>query len=162
MQQNKDTKLPLDMDYAALPCLSAEEVEKLTRVRPATLHEAGAISGITPKALLYIYNALQASSNRAKRSAASERNEAKRQQHEKRSAASESDASNLRHLEGGATLSVREQEGLAAERLDKRIRARKGLGVTNQLELVAIEDIEQHALELEEGHEPPDAHHWME
>ena len=35
------------------------QVEKLTATQPATLSEAGAIPGITPKALFYIYNHLR-------------------------------------------------------------------------------------------------------
>lgn len=40
-----------DMDYTGLPGLSTEVQEKLNRVRPQTLGQAGRISGITPAAL---------------------------------------------------------------------------------------------------------------
>jgi tRNA uridine 5-carboxymethylaminomethyl modification enzyme len=43
--------LPRDMDYSGVPGLTREAVEKLERVRPATLGQAGRISGITPAAL---------------------------------------------------------------------------------------------------------------
>ena len=43
--------LPQDMDYAAVAGLSREVVEKLTRIAPATLGQAGRISGVTPAAL---------------------------------------------------------------------------------------------------------------
>jgi tRNA uridine 5-carboxymethylaminomethyl modification enzyme len=43
--------LPADMDYAAVAGLTREAVEKLTRIRPLTLGQAGRISGITPAAL---------------------------------------------------------------------------------------------------------------
>ncbi len=43
--------LPPDLDYAAVAGLSREVVEKLLRVAPATLGQAGRISGVTPAAL---------------------------------------------------------------------------------------------------------------
>lgn len=43
--------LPPDLCYADIPGLSLEVVEKLTRVQPRTLGQAGRISGITPAAL---------------------------------------------------------------------------------------------------------------
>ena len=43
--------LPPDTDYAAVAGLSREVVEKLTRIAPATLGQAGRISGVTPAAL---------------------------------------------------------------------------------------------------------------
>lgn len=43
--------LSSDMDYTGLPGLSAEVQEKLNRVKPQTLGQAGRISGITPAAL---------------------------------------------------------------------------------------------------------------
>ena len=45
------TALPEDMVYAGIPGLSREAVEKLTRIQPRTLGQAGRISGITPAAL---------------------------------------------------------------------------------------------------------------
>ena len=53
------TRIPHDFDYGALPCLRTEEVEKLSEARPETLEAARAISGITPKAVLYVYQVLQ-------------------------------------------------------------------------------------------------------
>ena len=55
---NGHARIPGDFDYAAIPCLSTEEVEKLTKRQPATLKDAGDIPGITPKALLYVYSTL--------------------------------------------------------------------------------------------------------
>ncbi len=46
-----DLALPPDLDYAALPGLRNELVEKLLRYRPATLDEASRIPGMTPAAL---------------------------------------------------------------------------------------------------------------
>ncbi|MDR3175896.1 MAG: tRNA uridine-5-carboxymethylaminomethyl(34) synthesis enzyme MnmG [Desulfovibrio sp.] len=43
--------LPEDMGYAGMPGLSRELAEKLERVRPRTLGQAGRISGITPAGL---------------------------------------------------------------------------------------------------------------
>lgn len=43
--------LPADLDYAALPGLRGELVEKLGRTRPATVEDASRIPGITPVAV---------------------------------------------------------------------------------------------------------------
>ncbi|MHC1711444.1 MAG: tRNA uridine-5-carboxymethylaminomethyl(34) synthesis enzyme MnmG [Solidesulfovibrio sp.] len=51
MGRMEATLLPPDTDYAAVPGLSREVVEKLTRVAPMTLGQAGRISGVTPAAL---------------------------------------------------------------------------------------------------------------
>ncbi len=45
------TPLPADLDYAQVRGLSNEVREKLARIRPHTLGQAGRISGITPAAL---------------------------------------------------------------------------------------------------------------
>ncbi|MGM0425305.1 MAG: tRNA uridine-5-carboxymethylaminomethyl(34) synthesis enzyme MnmG, partial [Thermodesulfobacteriota bacterium] len=50
-QRLEQTPLPLDMDYYAIPGLTKEAAEKLSRVRPRSLGQAGRISGITPAAL---------------------------------------------------------------------------------------------------------------
>jgi tRNA uridine 5-carboxymethylaminomethyl modification enzyme len=49
--------IPPHFDYAAVPQLRAEAREKLTRIRPASLGQAGRISGISPAdlAVLLIY-----------------------------------------------------------------------------------------------------------
>jgi len=51
MGRLENVRLPADMDYAAVSGLSREVVEKLTAVAPATLGQAGRISGVTPAAL---------------------------------------------------------------------------------------------------------------
>ena len=80
MEQNRQARIPDGFDYASLPCLSAEEVEKLSAERPDTLASASAIPGITPKALMYLYNELQAATRRRARQEGAARNEVARQQ----------------------------------------------------------------------------------
>jgi tRNA uridine 5-carboxymethylaminomethyl modification enzyme len=41
-------RLPADIDYAEIPGLRAEAIEKLSRIRPATLGQASRIPGVTP------------------------------------------------------------------------------------------------------------------
>jgi len=43
--------LPEDLDFASIPGLSAEVVEKMSRIRPLNLGQASRISGITPAAI---------------------------------------------------------------------------------------------------------------
>jgi len=44
-------RLPADMDFRAIPGLTAEVREKLERVKPLSLGQASRISGITPAAI---------------------------------------------------------------------------------------------------------------
>ena len=44
-------RIPVDLDYAGMPGLSREIVEKLTRVRPSSIAQASRIPGVTPAAL---------------------------------------------------------------------------------------------------------------
>lgn len=56
--------IPEGFDYSGLPGLSAELREKLSRIRPRTLGQAGRIEGITPAALLLLLAHLRASERR--------------------------------------------------------------------------------------------------
>ena len=51
LRRDEGTPLPAGLDYAAIPGLSAEMVERLTKAAPETLAAAGRIRGITPAAL---------------------------------------------------------------------------------------------------------------
>jgi tRNA uridine 5-carboxymethylaminomethyl modification enzyme len=50
-RREESLQLPADLDFAAVGSLSTEIRDKLTRVRPTTLGQAGRISGVTPAAL---------------------------------------------------------------------------------------------------------------
>ena len=56
-QRMESRPIPAHFDYAAVPQLRAEAREKLSRIRPANLGQAGRISGICPAdlAVLLIY-----------------------------------------------------------------------------------------------------------
>ncbi len=56
-QRMESRPIPAHFDFAALPQLRAEAREKLGRIRPANLGQAGRISGISPAdlAVLMIY-----------------------------------------------------------------------------------------------------------
>ncbi|MEW5424557.1 tRNA uridine-5-carboxymethylaminomethyl(34) synthesis enzyme MnmG [Amorphus sp. 3PC139-8] len=51
LRDGEARNLPTDLDYSALPGLSAELREKLERIRPQSLGQAGRIDGMTPAAL---------------------------------------------------------------------------------------------------------------
>ena len=51
LRKEEQLMLPVDLDYAAIPSLSAELRQKLGRINPATLGQAARIDGMTPAAL---------------------------------------------------------------------------------------------------------------
>ncbi len=54
LRSDEAVRLPGDLDYAAIPGLSNEMVERLASARPATLGAASRIRGVTPAALAAI------------------------------------------------------------------------------------------------------------
>ncbi|MGE0847063.1 MAG: tRNA uridine-5-carboxymethylaminomethyl(34) synthesis enzyme MnmG [Flavobacteriaceae bacterium] len=52
--RDEQLTIPADFDYAGVPGLSAELQGKLSRIRPASVGQAGRINGMTPAALLLI------------------------------------------------------------------------------------------------------------
>nr|MCS5582060.1 tRNA uridine-5-carboxymethylaminomethyl(34) synthesis enzyme MnmG [Pseudomonadales bacterium] len=51
IEAQQDFPLPGDLDYTEIHGLSNEVVQKLNQVKPATLGQAGRISGVTPAAV---------------------------------------------------------------------------------------------------------------
>ena len=54
LRREEGLRLPADLDYGAMPSLSAELRQKLLAVRPLTLGQASRIDGMTPAALAVI------------------------------------------------------------------------------------------------------------
>ncbi len=54
LQKERDSAIPADVDYMALPSLSMELRHKLAMVRPANLGQASRIEGMTPAALAVV------------------------------------------------------------------------------------------------------------
>jgi tRNA uridine 5-carboxymethylaminomethyl modification enzyme len=59
LRRDEAHAIPGDFDYRAMNGLSRELTEKLSRVRPATLAQAGRIDGMTPAALTLVLSALR-------------------------------------------------------------------------------------------------------
>ena len=55
VQRDSRVWLPADMDYSAIPGLSNEMVERLTKAGPETLDQASRVPGVTPAALSALY-----------------------------------------------------------------------------------------------------------
>jgi tRNA uridine 5-carboxymethylaminomethyl modification enzyme len=51
LQKHEATQLPTHLNYAEVPGLSSEVIQKLNQIKPATIAQAGRISGVTPAAL---------------------------------------------------------------------------------------------------------------
>lgn len=58
IEQNRLVSLPPDLDYAAIPGLSAEMAERLSLARPSNLDQASRVQGITPAGLTALYVAV--------------------------------------------------------------------------------------------------------
>ena len=60
-KQMEDRALPPDIDYEAIDGLRLEARQKLARIRPANLGQAGRISGVNPAdiAVLMVYLSLK-------------------------------------------------------------------------------------------------------
>ena len=54
MQRADGTRIPASLDYAAVPGLSNEMIERLGTARPDTIGDAARVRGITPAALTAI------------------------------------------------------------------------------------------------------------
>jgi tRNA uridine 5-carboxymethylaminomethyl modification enzyme len=59
MEQDRDVRFPVDLDYSKVPGLSNEARQKLANARPANLAEAGRVDGITPSALALVLSHLR-------------------------------------------------------------------------------------------------------
>ena len=58
-REDRSVRIPASFDYARVGGLSNEIREKLERVRPQNLGQAGRIEGMTPAALGAIFGALK-------------------------------------------------------------------------------------------------------
>jgi len=66
MRKAESRRIPLDFEYHAIPGLSREMIEKLSRIRPTTIGQASRIPGVTPAALSILHIHLEMNSNREK------------------------------------------------------------------------------------------------
>ncbi|MBM3801421.1 MAG: tRNA uridine-5-carboxymethylaminomethyl(34) synthesis enzyme MnmG [Acidimicrobiia bacterium] len=64
LRKAESRRIPVDIEYHAIPGLSREMIEKLSRIRPTTIGQASRIPGVTPAALCILHIHLEASSNR--------------------------------------------------------------------------------------------------
>lgn len=64
LRRDEETVIPDDFDYLALSGLSGELTQKLARIRPGTLAQAGKIEGMTPAALVLILARLRKDAKR--------------------------------------------------------------------------------------------------
>ena len=64
-KRNDETRLPDDLDYDQVKGLSLEVAEKLKHIRPATIGQAGRISGVTPAAVSLLLIHLKKRKNKA-------------------------------------------------------------------------------------------------
>jgi tRNA uridine 5-carboxymethylaminomethyl modification enzyme len=64
-RRHEDTRLPANLDYAAIPGLSNEVRQKLADARPGTLGQAARVAGVTPAAVSILLIWLKKQSSRA-------------------------------------------------------------------------------------------------
>ena len=55
VRRDRDIAIPASLDFASIPGLSSESVERLQAARPATIDQASRIAGITPAALAALH-----------------------------------------------------------------------------------------------------------
>ena len=60
----EDKEIPLAFDYGAVPSLRHEARQKLSKIRPATLGQAGRISGVSPADISILLICLKRFGNR--------------------------------------------------------------------------------------------------
>jgi tRNA uridine 5-carboxymethylaminomethyl modification enzyme len=66
LRKAESKRLPADMNYAGMPGLSREIVEKLTRIQPQSIAQASRIPGITPAAISILLFHLEMRGNPAR------------------------------------------------------------------------------------------------
>lgn len=66
MRKAESRRIPPEFEYQAIPGLSREMIEKLSRVRPTTIGQASRIPGVTPAALSIVHIHLEMNSTREK------------------------------------------------------------------------------------------------
>jgi tRNA uridine 5-carboxymethylaminomethyl modification enzyme len=54
LKRSEGVRIPIAFEYAGIPGLSREIMEKLVRVRPSTLGQASRIPGVTPAAIVVL------------------------------------------------------------------------------------------------------------
>jgi tRNA uridine 5-carboxymethylaminomethyl modification enzyme len=64
LKKAESRRIPDDLDYAGMPGLSREIVEKLSRVRPQSIAQASRIPGITPASISILLFHLEMRRNR--------------------------------------------------------------------------------------------------
>jgi len=69
MKKAESRTIPAQFEYQNIPGLSREIVEKLSRIRPSTLGQAGRIPGVTPAALSIIHIYLEVESQKRAKTA---------------------------------------------------------------------------------------------
>ncbi len=62
LRRDEGVGIPVNFDYGAMPSLSSEVRQRLTRARPSTIAQASRLEGMTPAALLILLAHLKAAS----------------------------------------------------------------------------------------------------